>query len=57
MNGRVKIKDKGMNILVACETSGKVRRAFRELGHNGRFLKLRSVTYDGIAKAMANQWG
>lgn len=38
-----------MNVLIACESSGVVREAFRALGHN--------ATFTGIAKAMANQWG
>jgi hypothetical protein len=38
-----------MRVLVACEYSGRVREAFR--------AKLRSLTYMGIAKAMADQWG
>lgn len=75
-----------MNVLVACEFSGKVRDAFKKRGHYalsvdflpplrptklvaGRFprvhyepphpdrWKRRSVTYQGIADAMAKQWG
>jgi len=37
-----------MKILIAGEFSGTVRDAF---------AKIRSKTYQGIADAMANQWG
>ena len=38
-----------MNILIACEESQRVCIAFRD--------KVRSKTFPGIAKAMAEQWG
>lgn len=41
-----------MKVLVACEFSGKVREAFRKLGHDAW-----SETFQGIADAMASQWG
>ena len=59
-----------MKILVACEESQEVCKAFRKMGHyaldeNGKILswsdprtaKIRSKTFPGIAKAMAEQWG
>lgn len=62
-----------MNVLVACEESQRVCIAFRARGHNafscdiepcsGGHLskeeraKLRSKTFPGIARAMAEQWG
>lgn len=75
-----------MNVLVACEESQEVCKAFRARGHrafscdiqecsgghpewhideNGKILswndprtaKIRSKTFPGIAKAMAEQWG
>ena len=50
-----------MRVLVACEFSGVVRRAFREVGHDAwscdHRQKERSRTFDGIAAAMAAQWG
>jgi hypothetical protein len=44
-----------MRVLVGCETSGRVRRAFAALGPDR--WKQRSVTFAGIASAMAEQWG
>jgi len=75
--------DNRLRVLVACEYSGKVREAFRRLGHDawscdllpaddgspyhiqGDVLpvlgqdrwKIRSETFQGIADAMAQQWG
>ena len=67
-----------MNVLVACEYSGRVRDAFIARGHNplvptkvvqGREARVhrmppgpdrwkeRSRTYQGVADAMAAQWG
>lgn len=63
-----------MRVLIACEFSGVVRRAFRARGHDavscdllpaedGETLHhiqgdvLDSITYQGIADAMAEQWG
>lgn len=57
-----------MRVLVACEESQTVCKAFRERGHkdeNGKAIswdsaetkRIRSKTYDGIAQAMAEQWG
>jgi hypothetical protein len=55
-----------MRILVACEYSGTVRDAFAKLGHfvmscdilpSEDRWKIRSTTYQGIADAMAAQWG
>ena len=43
-----------MKVLVACEFSGRVRDAFIKKGHDA---KNRSVTFQGIADAMADQWG
>lgn len=43
-----------MNILIACEESQRVCIAFRE---RGRDAKHRSKTFEGIAQAMAEQWG
>lgn len=40
-----------MRVLIACEFSGVVSQAFRDRGY------LRSITYQGIADAMAEQWG
>jgi len=59
-----------VRVLVACEFSGVVRRAFRALGHDAwsreaRVHKMppspdrwknRSRTFPGIARAMASQW-
>lgn len=58
-----------MNILIACEFSGVVRRAFAARGHTVTSCDLlpaddaspdrwkkRSTTYTGIAEAMATQW-
>ncbi|GAB3773819.1 hypothetical protein GCM10028796_47010 [Ramlibacter monticola] len=47
--------------MVACEASGRVRAAFRELGHDAwssedRWM-LCARTYEGVAQAMAQQWG
>jgi hypothetical protein len=38
-----------MRVLIACEFSGRVRDAF--------IAKDRGRTYQGIAEAMADQWG
>lgn len=38
-----------MRILIGCEESAKVRDAFR--------ARDRSETYQGLADAMASQWG
>jgi hypothetical protein len=38
-----------MKVLIACEESQTVCKAFR--------AKVRSKTFPGIAKAMAEQWG
>lgn len=60
-----------MKVLVACEYSGRVRDAFLAMGHDAISCdllptdsqgphyrwKLRSTTYQGIADAMAAQWG
>lgn len=55
-----------MKVLVACEYSGRVRDAFIARGHDAMSCdlppsadrwKLRSTTYQGIADAMAAQWG
>ena len=59
-----------MKVLVACEESQAVCKAFRELGHEAyscdiqdpsggqeERAKVRSKTCPGIAKAMARQWG
>jgi len=62
-----------MRVLVACEYSGVVRDAFAERGHEAWSCdtasgqnklgpspdrwKIRSATYPGFAKAMADQWG
>lgn len=52
-----------MKILIACEESQTVCKAFRERGHEAWKLpkeeraKLRSKTFPGIAEAMAEQWG
>ena len=66
-----------MKVLVACEESQEVCKAFRALGHEAyscdiqepsgkartwedtysRDAKVRSKTFPGIAKAMAEQWG
>lgn len=60
-----------MKVLVACEYSGVVRRAFNKLNNvvEGRDQRIhmmppgpdrwkkRSRTYEGIAAAMAQQWG
>jgi len=66
-----------MRVLIACEYSGKVREAFRALGHDAWSCDLLpsdnltdyhytgdcwpviegSETYQGIADAMASQWG
>jgi hypothetical protein len=39
-----------MKVLIACEESQTVCKAFRALGHE-------AYSCDGIAKAMAEQWG
>ena len=44
-----------MRVLVACEFSGTVRRAFAARGHDR--WKERSRFFAGIAEAMADQWG
>jgi len=59
-----------MRVLVACEYSETVRDAFIAQGHDAMSCdilaterpgpdrwKLRSATYQGIADAMADQWG
>lgn len=56
-----------MRVLVACEYSGRVRDAFMKRGHYAMSCDLmppsenrwkeRSRTYQGIADAMAAQWG
>lgn len=46
-----------MKVFVACEYSGRVRDAFIERGHEADRAKIRSLTYQGIATAMADQWG
>lgn len=55
-----------MNVLVACEESQEVCKAFRALGHDSKYkgasrkggaAKARSKTFPGIARAMAEQWG
>jgi hypothetical protein len=38
-----------MRVLIGCEYSGTVRDAFQAQGHE--------VTYEGIARAKAAQWG
>jgi len=43
-----------MKVLVACEFSGTVREAFTP--SEDRWMK-RSITFQGIADAMASQWG
>jgi hypothetical protein len=56
-----------MRVLIACEYSGKVREAFRELGHDAYSCDLLPADdgspyhYTGdcwpvIAEAMASQW-
>lgn len=40
-----------LRVLIACEFSGVVRRAFAARGHE------RSRFFPGMADAMANQWG
>ncbi|MBZ5760263.1 hypothetical protein LAV84_06840 [Rhizobium sp. VS19-DR104.2] len=44
-----------LRILVGCETSGRVRRAFAALGHDAWSCDL--LPSDDIAAAMADQWG
>lgn len=56
-----------MKVLIACEESQEVCKAFRALGHEAyscdiedtysRSAKVRSKTFPGIARAMAEQWG
>lgn len=46
-----------MNVLVACEESQEVCKAFRALGHDSKYKGARSKTFPGIARAMAEQWG
>ena len=48
-----------MKVLVACEESQEVCKAFRALGHEAYScdIKTRSKTFPGIARAMAEQWG
>ena len=51
-----------MKMLVACEYSGIVRRAFAARGHDAWSCDLlpakeRSRFFTGIAEAMADQWG
>lgn len=51
-----------MRVLVACEYSVRVRDAFRALGHDAMSCDLLPSDapgphYQGIAGAMANQWG
>ena len=48
-----------MNILVACEESQAVTKEFRKTisWNSALSKKLRSKTFPGIAKAMAEQWG
>lgn len=62
-----------MRVLVACEFSGVVRRAFRERGHEAYSCDLLpaddgeqhyhitgdviTLLNEGIAKVMAEQWG
>ena len=59
-----------MRVLIACEYSGTVRDAFIARGHDALSCDLlpterpgpdrwkeRSRTYQGIADAMASQWG
>jgi hypothetical protein len=52
-----------MRVLIACEESQTVCIAFREKGHDAFKLskeeraKVRSKTFPGIAKAMADNWG
>lgn len=57
-------KRENMRVLVACEFSGIVRDAFiargPETGHikdKTERSKARSRTFQGIANAMASQWG
>lgn len=49
-----------MKILVACEFSGRVRDALAAKVHYAApgpdRWKMRSVTYQGIADVMADQW-
>jgi hypothetical protein len=51
-----------MKVLIGCEESGKVRDYFLAMGHDAwscdlQQTRLRSETFDGIAEAMAQQWG
>ena len=47
-----------MRILIACESSGVEREAFRAVGHDVLSCDLlRSLSFSGIAAAMADQWG
>lgn len=51
-----------MRILAACEESQTVCKAFRERGHEAYSAdiqdpEIRSITFSGIAAAMAEQWG
>ena len=45
-----------MRVLVACEYSGRVARVHRMPPGPDRW-KERSRTFEGIAQAMADQWG
>ncbi len=49
-----------MKILVACKESQTVTTEMRKLGHEAYFTtdrtKNRAKTFEGIAKAMAEQW-
>ena len=45
-----------MKVLIACEESQTVCKAFRERGHEA-YSVARSKPPEGLADAMAEQWG
>ena len=55
-----------MKILIGCESSGTIRREFRNAGHDAWSCdllppskdrwKIRSKTFEGIAQAIQQQW-
>ena len=47
-----------MRVLIACEESQRVCIAFRKRGHEVYDRqKNRAKTFEGVAEAMAEQWG
>lgn len=46
-----------MELMIDCERSQVVTKAFRDKGIKAWSCDIRSKTFEGIAEAMADQWG